>query len=297
MNRGRGRERAAWRGVVVAALLALATSVGAAQPGGASAGTSGNRLQFVRSLIEESSAAKRIEQSHNAEAKARREAARELHRQAVAAHDAGDAARTEKLLNEASRTLFDAVHLAEQDGSFRAKKEKDYDNRLSSVNALVSAHERICEEKRCEAAERAEVKRGVDDRVAESRRLRAQGDIDAARTRLDQAYVAIKVAIEHRRSGDTLVRSLQFKSKEEEYRYELDRNDTHRMLIRILAEDRVQGNAAATMQKLLEQAALLRAQAEKEAAGGQFENAIQTLEGATRELQKALRGAGIYIPG
>ena len=286
-----------WRGGLAGILMLVSLGANAAEQAGASAGTSGGRLQFVRSLIEESSAAKRIEQSHNADAKARREVARDLHRQAVAAHEAGDTARSEKLLNDASRTLFDAVHLAEQDGSFRARKEKDFDNRLSSVTALVAAYERICDEKKCEAAERSEVKRGVDDRLAESRKLRSQGDIDTARGRLDQAYVAIKVAIEHRRSGDTLVRSLQFKSKEEEYRYELDRNDTHRMLIRILAEDRVQGDAAATMQKLLEQAAALRAQAEKEAAGGQFENAIRTLEGATRELQKALRGAGIYIPG
>ena len=38
------------------------------------------------------------------------------------------------------------------------------------------------------------------------------------------------------RSGDTLVRSLNFASKEEEYRYEIDRNDTHQMLIKVLVE-------------------------------------------------------------
>ena len=280
------------------ALGAVAAPVHAATDGAKPADTShGGRLQSVRSLIEESSAAKRIEQSSNASAKAKRDEARELHRQAVAAHEAGDHPRADKLLNQASQMMFEAVRLAEHDGSFRAKKETDFGNRLSSVDALVSAWERICEEKKCPAGERGEVRRGVDERLQESRRLRDRGEIDAARGRLDQAYVAIKVAIEHRRSGDTLVRSLQFKTREEEYRYELDRNDTHRMLIRILAEDRVQGSAAAALQKLLEQAAVMRTQAEKEAAGGQFDAAVQTLEGATRELQKALRGAGIYIPG
>lgn len=293
-------------GARAALVVILATVSSMAIPGGTAwaadaerppESTQARRLQSVHSLIEESSAAKRIEQSRHADAKARREAARALLAQAKAANDANDSARADELLNQASRTMFEAVRLAEQDGSMRAKKETDFDNRLSSVNALVLAYERICDEKHCPAAERGEVRRGVDDRIQESRRLRDRGDIDPARSRLDQAYVAIKVAIEHRRSGDTLVRSLQFKSKEEEYRYELDRNDTHRMLIRILAEDRVQGTAAAAMHKLLDDAAVLRAQAEKEAESGRFENAVQTLEGATRELQKALRGAGIYIPG
>ena len=44
--------------------------------------------------------------------------------------------------------------------------------------------------------------------------------------------------LEALRGGDTLVRTLTFESKEEEYAYELDRNETHEMLLRVLVEER-----------------------------------------------------------
>lgn len=289
---------AGWRGVAAVVLSCFCMTAHAGTPDAPE--TNSTRLQAVRSLIEESSAAKRVQASPSPEAKAARERARQLRRDAEAAHTAGDRARADQLLAQAAQSMFEAVRLAESaqsDGSLAAKKAKDFEARLASIDALVAAHDRVCEEKRCPEAEQAEVRRQVAARVADAKRGRTQGDIDGARVRLDEAYVAIKVAIEHRRGGDTLVRSLHFKNKEEEYRYELDRNDTHRMLITVLVGDRSRAAAASVMQKFLDAGAALRAQAERDAAGGRFDAAVENLEAATRELQKALRGAGIYIPG
>lgn len=284
-----------WRRLLVlfSAVAVLGGSVEAAEGGE----PHGGRLQFVRALIEESSAAKRVAASTSAEAKAKREQARELHRDAEAAHAKGDHARAEQLLGEAAKTMFEAVRLAEGNGDATARKEKDFEARMASIDALEAAYERVCEEKKCPDAERAEVRRHVHARVDEAKRRRSKGEIDAARRSLDEAYVAIKVAIEHRRGGDTLVRSLVFANKEEEYRYELDRNDTHRMLITVLVGDRTRAGAVETVRRLVEEAATLRARAESEAAASRYEDAVRSLEASTRELQKALRGAGIYIPG
>jgi tetratricopeptide (TPR) repeat protein len=293
----------AWRGwrLFAAAMAMLCAAPAGAGAAGEPADTHGGRIQFVRSLIEESSAAKRVMASQSAEAKARREQARTLHAEAVAADKAGDHAKAELLLGQAAKTMFEAVRLADHDGmgSGAAKMTKDYDNRLSSVDALLAAYDRICDEKKCDAKQRADTRRSVEAKLSEAHALRQRGDIPGARAALDHAYVALKVAIEHQRSGDTLVRKLEFKNKEEEYRYELDRNDTHRMLITVLLENREgsSGPASDTVRKFLDQASVLRAQAEKEAAAGRFESAIQQLENSTRELQRALRGAGIYIPG
>lgn len=257
----------------------------------------GGRLQFVLALIEESSAARRVEASGNVAAKAMREQARELHRKALAAHAAGDHAGADTLLAQASKLMFEAVHLADQDGAVDTKKERDFDSRLASVEALSAAFERICDEKKCDAAMRGQVRQGVAERAARAKDLRRDGYIDKARPALDEAYVAIKVAIEHQRGGDTLVRSLNFSTKEEEYLYELDRNDTHKMLIRLLMEGKAGSDATDETRGFLDQAAVLRVRAEKEAAGKRFEAAIEALESSTREYQRALRGAGIYIPG
>jgi len=282
--------------LVILAILAQSLAFASADNGAQTQSGSG-RLQFVRSLIEESSAARLVAASPNAQAKAKQQLARELHRQAVAASHSGDQKKTEDLLTQAAKEMFEAVKLAEQDRGGENKKQREFDGRLASVEALSGAYDRICDEKKCESSERTEVKKSVDGRLRQARSLREQGNIDQARLTLDEAYVAIKVAIEHQRSGDTLVRSLQFKNKEEEYRYEVDRNDTHRMLIKLLLDDKSRGPPSTSTQKLLDAAATLRAQAEKEAAQGKYETAIQGLESSTRELQRALRGAGIYIPG
>lgn len=267
-----------------------------AEGNAASAGP-GGRLQSVRALIEESSAARRVESSSHAQAKALREKARDLHRQAAAAQQSGDKARAEDLLSQAAKQMFEAVKLLDAGAGTQDKKQHDYDARLESVNALTAALERICVEKQCDAAMRAEVRRTVDDKVKRAQALRAKGDIDGARAALDQAYVAVKVAIEHQRSGDTLVRSLQFKNKKEEYVYEVDRNDTHRMLVTLLLQDKTRDKPGAALQTALEAASRLRGQAEADAAAGNYEAAVQSLEASTREFQRAIRGAGIYIPG
>jgi endonuclease III len=106
------------------------------------------------------------------------------------------------------------------------------------------------------------------------------------------------VAIEKLRGGDTLIRSLHFANKEEEYRYEVDRNDTHRMLIKVLLKEKME--QAAVQRRVnpsLKKADELRAKAEKQAAQGKYEDAVRTLEDSTKELVRAIRSAGIYIPG
>jgi len=101
------------------------------------------------------------------------------------------------------------------------------------------------------------------------------------------------------RRGDTLVRSLNFATKREEYDYEIDRNDTHRMLVNVLLEERRASNPALdrSVRNFLDEAARLRGEAEQQAQKGGFDAAIKTLEDSTRELVRAIRGAGVYIPG
>ena len=79
---------------------------------------------------------------------------------------------------------------------------------------------------------------------------------------------------------------------------ELDRNETHRMLIKVLlAEKMANSPMQATAEKFIGKAEDLRSQAESAAAGEEFEQAISLLEQSTKELIRAIRSAGIYIPG
>ncbi len=254
------------------------------------------RFKFVNTLIEESSGARELASGAPKQARDRREQARRLYREAAAARDAGNRERAAQLLAEATTKMFEAVRLADSHQG-TAKAERDFNSRLESVNALLEAYSRVCNEKACDAKTAEQLRDDVRGKVANARGRLASDPVGARRL-LDSAYEDAKIAIQRLRGGDTLVRSLEFSSKEDEYRYELDRNDTHRMLINVLMGEKLADpNVAKSVRSFLDAAAELRRHAETEAGQGHFEQAIGILESSTRELQRALRGAGIFIPG
>lgn len=252
------------------------------------------RKTSVETLIERSSAAKQVEASGSAAAQAIREKARATHRAAVQAMDEGDHVRAGKLFDEATRSMVQAVREAAPGQLIEQKARRDYEARLESVKALLAAQKRISNEKSTGAPGDA-VTLQVEKLMAQAGQLAAANDLVRARSVLDEAYLAVRGAIGGMREGDTLVRSLHFASKEEEYHYEVDRNDTHRMLVTVLLSDKPA--AAAGTEPLMQRAAQLRLQAEAAAARREFSAAIEFLEESTRELVRAIRGAGVYIPG
>ncbi|MEN8205572.1 MAG: hypothetical protein ABFS24_06125 [Pseudomonadota bacterium] len=261
--------------------------------------TSSGRIQSVEKLVETSSAARKIEASSNSRAIAAREEARGLLSRARQAIASGDQEAADKLLNQATKTMFEAVRELEQDQSLVDKDYQDFDARLESITALCDAYDRIRQEKDLGPAEDSELYSIVQKKRDAAKSLKNEGKVDEGRKLLDEAYVAAKVAIEQLRGGDTLVRSLNFESSEEEYLYEIDRNDTHRMLVTVLLREKMKADSGVETRVgvFMNKADDLRARAEKQAASGDHEAAVHTLEESTKEIVKAIRSAGIYIPG
>ena len=84
----------------------------------------------------------------------------------------------------------------------------------------------------------------------------------------------------------------------EEYRYELDRNDAHLMLIKVLTADKPRMTGMDGVPKgFVGKAVELRKQAEQASRSGDHSAAIEWLEASTRELVRAIRSLGIFIPG
>lgn len=120
------------------------------------------------------------------------------------------------------------------------------------------------------------------------------GQIEDAAHALAQAYEMIKGELIALRNGDTLVRSLSFDTPEQEYRYELDRNDTFSMLVGLLGGESASDERTLSFER---QARALRIGAEQAALRVDFAEGIRLLEESTREYQKLMRNAGILIPG
>lgn len=256
------------------------------------------RLTSVGTLIERSSASKQIDASRDPKALEGRNQARALHRKASDALQAGDVAGAAKFLDEATRQMMTAARAAAPEQVTGDKKRTDFNNRYESVKTLLAAQQRIAKEKGG-GKDAAEAAKQIETLMAEASSQAQADQIDRARSTIDQAYLLAKASIGTMRRGDTLVRSLNFATKHEEYDYELDRNDTHRMLVKVLLEERRASNPALdrSVQGFLDAAAKLRGDAEEQAKKGSYEAAIKTLEDSTRELVRAIRGAGVYIPG
>lgn len=180
----------------------------------------------------------------------------------------------------------------------KSKQRQDFDNRMASVDALLMAQRRIVEEKKGGAKE-TQVGDRIGAMMVEAEALAAAGKLEQGREVLDRAYVMVKKDIQGLRGGETLVRSLNFASKEEEYRYEIDRNDTHTMLVDLLLKEKRQSVSGLDeiVSSRIKQAMLLRAMAEAFAAQGDFESGIKKLEESTHEIVHAIRAAGVFIPG
>lgn len=252
------------------------------------------RVQSVGTLIERSSAAKQIDSSGVAAARERRDNARLIHREAVVALAANDAAGASKLLDQAAREMMDGARLAKPEQVAGEKHKRDFEARMESARALLAAQQRITKEKGA-GREAQDAALSIERQIGEAQTIAAQGRYEDARPVLDRAYLTARVSIESMRRGDTLVRSLNFASKREEYDYEIDRNDTHAMLIKVLLADRK--DAAGAMVPFTEKAAALRSEAEAQARRGDHAAGIKLLEDSTRELVRAIRSGGIYIPG
>jgi hypothetical protein len=254
------------------------------------------RLEAVGKLIESSSAAQQIEASGDGRAREKRDKARAIHKASLDAYRGGDLATSSRLLPEASVLMFEAVRLAAPEQVAAGKTRSDFNARHESVKSLLAAYTRIAAEKRDPRS--AETTRVIEASLGEAQRLAEGGRHGEGRAVLDRAYLVAKAAIGSVRQGDTLVRSLNFASKEEEYVYELDRNDTHQMLIKVLLDEkRGSGSIDGMLKGYVDKAQALRGQAQSAAQRKDWTDGIRLLEESTAELVRAIRNAGIYIPG
>jgi len=256
-----------------------------------------SRQGSVEKLLNTSSAARQVEESGREDALRLRDQARQKYADAIRLHQSGDTETAATELSEAVRLMYAAVSASQAGGSITAKEKRDYQHRRASIDALLAAHERIAAEKG-QQKEHSRLQQEVTKELAQADKLLDSGDTAGAREQVDAAYKLVMLAVEGQRQGDTLVRELNFASDEDEYLYEVDRNDTHKMLVSVLLEEKLADpRVRERTTKLVASAEALRAEAILQAKKGNFADAIKTLESATAELVKAIRSAGVYIPG
>ena len=256
-----------------------------------------SRIHNMSKLLNDSSGARQVINSSNSEAKQKRKKALELFQQANEKLNNGANAEATELLNQSAKIMFEAIKISTPISMTENKNIINYGQRKESVMALRDAFNRISEEND-EKEIKLKVNSQLEQLITQADELLNNGENTKARTEIDKAYHLLKVTIESIRSGQTLVRSLQFETKEQEYLYEVDRNETHSMLISLLVDDKNKTDKVKKkVIKFVEDARLLRQQADAYAAEDAYDIAIELLEQSTKQLVRAIRSAGIYIPG
>jgi tetratricopeptide (TPR) repeat protein len=255
------------------------------------------RLSYVERLLTESSAAQKVESSGDPEAVELKAEAQSHFENARVLFESNDTEAAEVELSEAVRLLTEAARAANGGVSVSQKQTDDYGQRRESVEALAKAHDRIATEKGLDDMNR-ELQAKVSAELIASDALLQKGNGTEARAMLDATYETVKTSLEQLRGGDTLVRELHFETSKDEYLYELDRNDTHQMLVQVLFAEKMESSPMrATAETFISKAVALRQDAESAAGMQKYEEAIELLEESTKELIRAIRSAGVYIPG
>ena len=256
-----------------------------------------SRIHNMSKLLNDSSGARQVINSSNSGAKKKRQKALKLFQQASEKLNNGANDDATELLNQSAKLMFEAIKMSTPISMTEDKNIINYGQRKESVIALRDAFNRISDENH-EEDSKLKVNRQVEQLITKADGLLNKGENAKARTEIDKAYHLLKVSIESIRSGQTLVRSLKFETKEQEYLYEVDRNDTHSMLISLLVDEKVNtDNVKKKVIKFVEDAGILRQQADAYAADDAYEIAIELLEQSTKQLVRAIRSAGVYIPG
>lgn len=248
-------------------------------------------------LVTKSVSAKRIEESGDVEALATLETARDL---VVEAHEdlaAGRVEEADRKLNEALRLVNGATRRLSQEQTRDSEAKRVYDKRLKSVNAFIAAYDRVSIEKGNGAAFQVQIAK-IRQQVVTAEALAGKGDYDKAKEVLDQAYITTRASIRDMRQGDRLVRTLDFATPQDEYKYEIDRNDSHFMLLQLAVDQQqLPKSMIPRIEKQRNTAEQLRGEAEKQAADGDYPTAIDTLNKSTDALLKAIRLTGLSLPG
>jgi len=247
-----------------------------------------NALVLTYRLLNESSAAKGVLASDNAEVKTLHSKAMEFYQQAVKADARGEREIRDQALLQAKTTLLKAAQLTRKTPQLNDHSHSLYQRRVQSANALLNAHKRIREELKAGADVEALENRAIADIAAANTRFE-KDNVSAATQLIDQALSALKGSLISLRNGTTLVRTLHFDSPKEEYEYELDRNQSQTLLSGILLQkEPLSENTKHRFDKDMNAAKELRQQAETQATRGEYEAAIKTLKESTKRIVRAI---------
>lgn len=258
------------------------------------------KLAFVKRVLSDSLAAKRIEASNNAEAKKYLARAQGNFNNAVISINNDDLAGADKQLNEATSLIGKARQLVPDPLARNVEQRTRYAQLLDSVESLRISYLRHLQR----ATQPPQAATAGDALLVKAAQLvdRAKGFAQA-----EQIVQANKSLVEAERSlmqglgrvlgSRTIEYKQRFDTPTEEYEFELERNRSYADLVPLALDAFKPGSEAVRATRQFEDANRgLREQAQRHAAAKDHRAALAALRRGTAQLQSALVAAGLRVP-
>lgn len=272
----------------------------AASPAGAAQATLESKQRLVKLLLAQSPAVQRIPQSGNAQAKSKLAAAQALFAQAGAEADAGRADSAIKMLDQALLEIVSAARLVPDPAQMAAQERTRYGALREGIRSFLGLHKKLSARM---AAANPQARAApldaerINGMMGKAETLAAAGNYQEANALLNNAYQSVVAALNKMLMAETIVYDLKFDSPQEEFQHELARNRSYEELIPLaLAQMNAAHDSALLSERHVQQSRELRELAQKQAAQGDYQTALKTIQDATGHLQRSLRVAGIVVP-
>lgn len=248
------------------------------------------KLDYAKTVVFESSSARRIEESDNTDARERLSLAQEKYRRARAAQEAQDFAQAEEFVNEALRLVTSASQMLPNTNEQAAKDKSRFNELLTQLETYSTWHQNSS----LVNTHPDDDQKQIQDQTAKAKELANSGDYTKANELLSNLLGAVVMKTNSSLKDKTSTYDLNFSSPEEEYSYELARNEEFLRLIPIaIAQKQPSEGMKSLMEKFIEKSSKLRLEAERQLEQQQTEAAIESMQKSTEELSRAIKLSGV----
>ena len=252
-----------------------------------------NKIKLLDWLVNDSPVTKRIENSGDNEAKQQLTRSQEMWEQAVEHNEKGEYELAEGHINEGLKLMTRLSRKVKDEDRIRQARIDLYKQVKDHVDMFIVAFDRVAEEKGDDHVKNMLDRDELDEIMTKAESSYKDGELAMANHLMRQAADLVDNALSDARHKDVLLHELTFESLEEEYAYEVNRNESYVKLIDLLQNKTEPSQASASyVQKLVEENARLREQADEHAKAGDLEQSIMVLEKGTDKLSRALRVSG-----
>ena len=175
---------------------------------------------------------------------------------------------------------------------------KDFQNELTTLEYFVDAHNATYDKAKKERPKQAvDYDRDIVARlVVEAKKLAEVHKFDKARLTIVKAENLVSKAIVAMEKTKTVVYDLKFKTKEDEYNYEIKRFNSYLELIPTAIDVKKPSKDMINLaDKYVQKGKFYHEKSKISAAAGRWEEAIVVVKDGTKEVRRALRLLGVAM--